>query len=70
MLLDDVRQGLTLVKMLDIVGWCWVMLELFGHPTQQNHVCTSAMESPSRFEFIFVGRGKLRVRFAKGENQK
>ena len=29
--------------MLGIVGFCWVMLALFGHPTQQNHVGASAV---------------------------
>ena len=30
-------------KMLDIVGYCWVMLEWFSHPTQQIHILASAM---------------------------
>ena len=30
-------------KMLDIIDCCWVMLEWFGHPTQQNRARVSAM---------------------------
>ena len=29
--------------MLDIVGFCWVVLEWFDHPTQQNQVRASVM---------------------------
>ena len=47
-----------------------MMFEWFGHPTHQDHVRASNGKSLSRFEFTFLGRGKLPVRFAKGENQK
>ena len=29
--------------MLGAVGYCWMMLEWFGHSTQQSHVGASAM---------------------------
>ena len=50
-----------------------MMLEMFGHPTQQNHDRTSASVKAHDglcFEFTFLGRGKSRVRFVRGEDKK
>ena len=67
--------------MLDVVGYCWIFLDVVGccwmllgdvgmvgppNPTNSR----SRRRSLSRFEFTFLGRGKLLVQFAKCENQK
>ena len=58
--------------MLDIVGCCWVMLEWFDHPTQQNHVRASAMLKAcivlNSFSWVEGSYG-CDLRFAKGENR-
>ena len=59
--------------LLDDVGCCLMMLDDIRivwpfYPTKSQSRKHNS-KSPSRFEFIFLRRGKLRVRFAKGGNQ-
>ena len=56
------------------VEYCWMLLGDVGmlwppYPTKSRSRKDNG-QSLSRFEFIFFGRRELRVRFAKGGNQK
>ena len=56
------------------VGYRWMLLGDVGmvwppYPTKSRS-CKRNGISPSHFESILLGRGKIRVRFVKGENQK
>ena len=69
-LLGDVGQSVTSVKN---VGCCWMLFGNVGMVWSPYPIKSCSLKhngkSPSSFEFTFLGRGKLRVRLAKGQNQ-